>query len=65
MTEKVNLYLANTETYSTLFKHVEHNHKKSKKLLGGYEKILKNKFDELNNLTNELDRIKREKSVLE
>ncbi len=51
MSEKVQLeqlaygYLAKAESIKTAVKSVESNSKKTKKLLGGYEKLVKTKTD--------------------
>jgi hypothetical protein len=45
-------------------KKVDSNEKKTKKLLTGYEKIIKNKIDEINNLQKEYQRIHLERVTL-
>jgi len=48
-----------------LGKKADGNEKKVKKLLGGYERLIRNKFEELNNYSRELEKLRNERGTLE
>lgn len=49
----------------SLAKRAEGNEKKTKKLLAGYEKIIKGKVEEINSLASELTKATRERIAIQ